>query len=89
MDHPTLRFVALMPAGSRVVFDYMISPALLNPAERIFFDRLARRAALAGGPRPSSILLPQPYSADHGVRTGQDIEPQEMDARYSGDERTS
>lgn len=75
-----------MPAGSRVVFDYMISPALLNPAERIFFDGLARRAALAGEPfqtffNPSSLNA---ILRTMGFAQIEDIEPQEMDARYFG-----
>jgi len=51
----TLRFVASMPAGSRVVFDYMISPSLLSPAARMFFDGLALRVALAGEPFQTSF----------------------------------
>jgi methyltransferase (TIGR00027 family) len=46
----TLRFVASMPPGSGIVFDYMISPSLLNPTARRVFDNLANRVALAGEP---------------------------------------
>ena len=46
----TLRFIASAPAGSGVVFDYMISPSLLTPAQRSRFDALARRVASAGEP---------------------------------------
>ncbi len=44
----TLRFIASAPAGSGVVFDYMISPSLLSPAQRARFEALARRVASAG-----------------------------------------
>jgi methyltransferase (TIGR00027 family) len=44
----TLRFIASAPVGSEVVFDYMISPSLLTPAQRSRFDALARRVASAG-----------------------------------------
>ena len=44
----TLRFIASAPVGSGVVFDYMISPSLLNPAQRSRFDALAQRVASVG-----------------------------------------
>jgi len=44
----TLRFIASAPVGSGVVFDYMISPSLLNPAQRSRFDSLAQRVASVG-----------------------------------------
>ena len=44
----TLRVIASAPVGSEVVFDYMISPALLNPAQRSHFDALARRVGSMG-----------------------------------------
>jgi methyltransferase (TIGR00027 family) len=46
----TLRFISSAPPGSGVVFDYMISPSLLNPTQRSFFDALAHRVASAGEP---------------------------------------
>ncbi len=46
----TLRFIASAPAGSEVVFDYMLSPSLLTAAQRSRFDGLARRGASAGEP---------------------------------------
>jgi methyltransferase (TIGR00027 family) len=46
----TLRFVASMPPGSGIVFDYMISPSLLNPAARSVFDNLANQVASGGEP---------------------------------------
>jgi methyltransferase (TIGR00027 family) len=44
----TLRFIASAPVGSGVVFDYLISPSLLTPAQRSRFDALARRVASTG-----------------------------------------
>jgi len=44
----TLRVIASAPVGSEVVFDYMISPALLNPAQRSHIDALARRVGSMG-----------------------------------------
>jgi methyltransferase (TIGR00027 family) len=80
----TLRFVASMPAGSGIVFDYMISPSSVNPAARLAFDSLAHRVALAGEPfqtfiDPSSLktsLLAMGYGQI------EDKAPEEMNARY-------
>lgn len=46
----TLRFIASAPKKSAVVFDYMLSPSLLTPAQRSRFDALAQRVASAGEP---------------------------------------
>jgi methyltransferase (TIGR00027 family) len=80
----TLRFVSSMPVGSGIVFDYMISPSLLNPTERMAFDSLAHRVALAGEPfqtffDPSSLKI---TLQDMGFGQVEDIEPEEMDALY-------
>jgi methyltransferase (TIGR00027 family) len=80
----TLQFVASMPVGSGIVFDYIISPSLLDPTARRIFDSLAHRVALAGEPfqsffDPSSLkssLLAM------GFRQIENIEPEEMNARY-------
>lgn len=82
----TLRFVVSMPAGSGIVFDYMISPSLLNPAARKVFDGLAQRVAQAGEPfetffDPSSLRA---SLMNMGFAQVEDIEPGEMDARYFG-----
>jgi hypothetical protein len=45
-----LRFTTPTPSGSRVVFDYTISPSLLTSGQRSVFDAFARQAALAGEP---------------------------------------
>ena len=80
----TLRFVSSMPAGSGIVFDYMIPPSLLNPTERMAFDGLAHRVALAGEPfqtffDPSSLMI---ALRDMGFGQVEDIEPGEMAAIY-------
>jgi len=80
----TLRFVASMPAGSGIVFDYMILPSLLDPAARLAFDRLAQRVAVAGEPfrtffDPSSLAV---SLRKMGFGRIEDIEPAGMNARY-------
>ena len=80
----TLGFVASLPVGSGIVFDYMISPSLLNPTARKVFDGLAHRVAQAGEPfqtffDPFSI---QTTLLDIGFGQIEDIGPEGMDARY-------
>jgi methyltransferase (TIGR00027 family) len=80
----TLRFVASMPVGSGIVFDYMISPSLLNPTARLALDRLAHRVALAGEPF-QSFFDPSSFKSSllaMGFRQIENIEPEEMNARY-------
>jgi methyltransferase (TIGR00027 family) len=46
----TLNFIAKMPAGSGVVFDFAIDPALLNPGQRQALAALSERVARYGEP---------------------------------------
>jgi methyltransferase (TIGR00027 family) len=46
----TLSFVASLPRGSGVVFDFAVDPALLNAGQRQAFDALSNRVAAAGEP---------------------------------------
>ena len=80
----TLQFVSSMPAGSGIVFDYMIPPSRLNPIDRKAFDSLAHRVALAGEPfqtffDPFSLKLTLEAM---GFGQVEDLDPEEMDALY-------
>jgi methyltransferase (TIGR00027 family) len=80
----TLRFIASMPVGSGIVFDYMISPSLLNPTARRALDGLASRVALAGEPFQTFF---DPSSLKNSLRAmgfGQieDLGPEELNDRY-------
>jgi methyltransferase (TIGR00027 family) len=80
----TLRFIASAPAGSGVVFDYMISPSLLTPAQRARFDALARRVASAGEPW-KTFFDPEVLARDlraMGFGYIEDKGPKEINARY-------
>jgi methyltransferase (TIGR00027 family) len=80
----TLRFIASAPAGSGVVFDYMISPSLLTPAQRSGFDALARRVASAGEPW-QAFFDPELLTRDlraMGFGYVEDKGPEEINARY-------
>jgi methyltransferase (TIGR00027 family) len=46
----TLRFIAKMPAGSGVVFDFAVDPMLLNAGQRQALDALSKRVAQYGEP---------------------------------------
>lgn len=46
----TLSFIARMPAGSGVVFDFAMDRALLNWGQRMALDALSKRVAAAGEP---------------------------------------
>ena len=46
----TLSFVAKMPAGSGVVFDFAVDPALLNAGQRQALEALSERVARYGEP---------------------------------------
>jgi methyltransferase (TIGR00027 family) len=46
----TLKFIASMPKGSGVVFDYSVARESLNVLQRIALDRLMRRVEAAGEP---------------------------------------
>ena len=46
----TLRFVAALPAGTTIVFDYGSPPSALSLVGRIAFQRIAKRVAAAGEP---------------------------------------
>lgn len=80
----TLRFVASLPAGSGIVFDYMISPALLSSKARQAFDGLSRRVASAG--EPFQTFFDPPALADSlrdlGFVRVDDMAPEHIDAKY-------
>jgi O-methyltransferase involved in polyketide biosynthesis len=70
--------------GSGIVFDYMILPSLLSPMGKRAFDSLSNHVAQAGEPfqsffDPSNLkdrLLAM------GFQYVENIEPEEMNARY-------
>ena len=46
----TLDWIARMPAGSGIVFDFAVDRKLLNPGQRMALDALSKRVAAAGEP---------------------------------------
>lgn len=62
----TLSVIAKMPAGSGVVFDFAIAPALLNAGQRQALEALSKRVAAAGEPFQ---LFFDPTKLQHELKT--------------------
>jgi methyltransferase (TIGR00027 family) len=80
----TLKFIATLKAGSGVVFDYVISPSLLNPQQRSAFDDLSKRVAKAGEPW-RTFFAPSMLTADLfalGFAEAINMGPDEINTRY-------
>ncbi len=80
----TLRFVASLPVGSGIAFDYMISPGLLNATARKALDGLAEHVASAGEPFKTFFDPPSLEKDLRAMGFGQieDMGPEELNARY-------
>jgi len=83
----TLRLLASSPPESGVVFDYGISPSLLNPVQLRVFDALAQRVAAAGEPW-QAFFEPARLAEDlrsMGFSDVEDLGPAEINNRYFKD----
>ncbi len=83
----TLSFIAKMPAGSGVVFDFAIDRKLLNLGQRIALDVLANRVAAAGEPfrlffDPARL---QEELKGLGFRRTEFLDREHLNARYFKD----
>ncbi len=80
----TLSFIAKMPAGSGVVFDFAIDRRLLNPGQRIAAEALSRRVAAAG--EPFQLFLDpgdlQEELKGLGFRRTEFLDREHLNARY-------
>jgi methyltransferase (TIGR00027 family) len=82
-----LHFIAQAPPGSGAVFDYMISPSLMTPAQRQVYDALARHVAAEKEPFVGSFdpgLLEEALRA-MGFTHVEDQAPEAINARYFKD----
>ena len=80
----TLRFVASLPPGSVIVFDYALPPESLDPVRRQAFDALAARVAASGEPF-QTFFDPAELEAELrrvGFASFEDLETEEINARY-------
>lgn len=83
----TLRFIVSMPPGSGVAFDYQINPSMLTWIDRVVFDSLSVRAALAGEPW-RSFFMPESLRRDLlslGFGQVEDHGVNEINKRYFSD----
>lgn len=83
----TLRFIAGMPAGSGVVFDFAVEPALLNPGQRQALHALSERVARYG--EPFRLFFDPARLRDElkalGFQRTELLQGKELNARYFKD----
>jgi methyltransferase (TIGR00027 family) len=80
----TLSFIAKMPTGSGVVFDFAIDPALLNAGQREALGALSKRVAAAGEPF-QLFFDPAKLQAElkgMGFERTEFLQGKELNARY-------
>lgn len=85
----TLGFIAKMPAGSGVVFDFAVDPALLNAGQRQALDALSERVARYGEPfqlffDPGDL---QDELKGMGFQRMEFLQGKEINARYFKDRK--
>lgn len=83
----TLGYVAGLPRGSGIVFDYAVSPAGLSPVRRLVVHALLKRVAAAGEPW-KTFLEPRALAAELralGLTELEDLGSEELNARFFGE----
>ena len=83
----TLRYVAGLPRGSGIVFDYAVPPAGLSPVRRLVVHALLKRVAAAGEPW-KTFFEPRALAAELralGLSELEDLGPEELNARFFGE----
>lgn len=82
----TLRFVASLPAGTTIVFDYGTPPHRLSPIGRRVFEALSARVAAAGEPWKTFFDSSELDGLLHaaGFSRVDQLGPAEINARYFG-----
>jgi methyltransferase (TIGR00027 family) len=85
----TLSFIAKMPAGSGVVFDFAVDPALLNAGQRQALEALSQRVARYG--EPFQLFFDPEKLQDElkgmGFRRTEFLQGKELNARYFKDRK--
>jgi O-methyltransferase involved in polyketide biosynthesis len=83
----TLGYLARLPEGSGVVFDYAVPPATLTLVRRVVLHAVMRGVAAAGEPW-KSFFEPRELALELGslgFRQLEDLGPAELNARFFGD----
>jgi O-methyltransferase involved in polyketide biosynthesis len=80
----TLSFVATLPAGTKVVFDYAVPADMLTVAQRAAAGALAARVGAAGEPLTTTLRPTELARWLRGAGFGQlaDMGAAELNARY-------
>jgi methyltransferase (TIGR00027 family) len=85
----TLSFIAKLPAGSGVAFDFAVDPALLNAGQRQALDALSARVARYG--EPFQLFFDPETLQDElkgmGFRRTEFLQGKELNARYFTDRK--
>jgi O-methyltransferase involved in polyketide biosynthesis len=85
----TLSFIARMPAGGGVVFDFAVDPALLNTGQRQALDALSQRVARYG--EPFQLFFDPAKLQDELMGLGfshtEFLQGKELNARYFKDRK--
>jgi methyltransferase (TIGR00027 family) len=80
----TLRFIAGLPTGSAVAFDFAVERSLLTPHQQLALDAMAARVALAG--EPFQLFFDPAVLASDLARLGfreiEDLNGEAINARY-------
>ncbi|WP_167240100.1 class I SAM-dependent methyltransferase [Massilia genomosp. 1] len=79
-----LNYVASLPKGSSIAFDYRVAPALLHPIDQVISDYAAKQFGAEGEPW-QSYFHPQELQAQIaalGFRDVTDFGADELNARY-------
>ncbi len=80
----TIQFIAGMPSGSGVVFDFAVERSLLSPLQQVALDALAERVARAG--EPFQLFFDPHALVTELARVGfgdiEDLASEEINARY-------
>jgi methyltransferase (TIGR00027 family) len=80
----TFKFVASLPVGSEIVFDYSVPPSLLTEKQRSAREAGAKRVATIGEPWITYLDPPSFKSElqEMGFRHVEDLSPEEANERY-------
>jgi methyltransferase (TIGR00027 family) len=80
----TLGFVASLPQGSSICFDYRVAASMLNPIERVIGEVMAQRAAAVGEPWVSAFdpAQLQKQLLQLGFREAENLDPEVLNRRY-------
>ncbi len=80
----TLRFIAQLPPGSGVAFDFAVDPKLLNLRQRLALHLISRRVAAAGEPFQLYFRLNELAHelTNMGFQGTEILDTEEINARY-------